>query len=111
MFNALQKATMQATQATVNYVPKSQTEWDALLDYVENNSGAINKRKTTAYKAETAVCAEIMSKHYAVNPPQLKIKVCPWKQLGINDAITVIAQKYKVPVYMVTSDVHKALVY
>jgi hypothetical protein len=103
---------MQATtQATVNYVPASQKEWKVLLDYVENNSGAINKRKTADYLKETAVCAEIMSKHYQVNPPQLRIKVCPWKQLGVNDSIKVIARKYNVPAYMVTSDVHKALSY
>lgn len=103
---------MQATtQATVNYVPASQREWKVLLDYVENNSAAINKRKTLAYKTETAQCAEIMSKHYKVNPPQLKIKVCPWKQLGVNDLIKVIANKYKVPAYIVTGDVHKTLSY
>lgn len=102
---------MPATAATVNYVPASQREWKVLLDYVENNSGAINLRKTAAYIKETAVCAEILSKHYAVNPPQLKIKACPWKQLGVSDTIKTIAHKYKVPVYMVTSQVHSALVY
>lgn len=104
-------ATKQETATTVNYVPNSQKEWDALLDYVENNSAAINKRKTADYIKETAACAEIMSLHYRVNPPQLKIKVCPWKQLGVSDNISVIARKYKVPVYMVTSDVHSALSY
>lgn len=109
MFNALEVAHMQA--ATVNYVPNSQKEWTVLLDYVENNSGKILKRKTKEYVAETLVCAEIMSQHYKINPPQLRVKVCPWKQLGVTETIKAIARKYNVPAYMVTGDVHNALAY
>jgi hypothetical protein len=101
---------MQATQATVNYAPNSQKEWKVLLAYLETNVN-INTRKTAEYFAETNVCASILSKHFAVNPPQLRVKVCPWKQLGINDTIKLIARKYMVPMHTVTSDIHSALSY
>ena len=101
-----------AIAATVNYVPNSQKEWKQLLAYIDTVSAStFTKRKTAEYKKETSVCAEILSKHFKVNPPQRIVKTCPWQQLGVSDTVETIARKYSIPVYMVTSDVHKALIF
>ena len=105
------QATTQATSTTVNYIPNSQKEWTKLLAYIDVNANAIKLRKTKEYFAETNVCANILSKHFKVNPPQRIVKVCPWHQLGVNDTIKTIARKYSVPVYMVVGDVQDALNY
>ena len=67
--------------------------------------------KTSDYFAETNACAITLSKHFAINPPQLKIKVCPWELLGVRAKVKAIALKYSVPATMVTMDVGSALSY
>jgi hypothetical protein len=102
---------MQAVQQTVNYAPTSQKDWPALLAYIGANRDAIELRKTSDYFAETNACAITLSKHFAINPPQLKIKVCPWEQLGVRAKVKAIALKYSVPATMVSMDVGSALSY
>jgi len=100
---------MQATQQTVNYVPTSQKEWRVLLKYIGANRAAIELRKTAEYFAETRACAVILSNHFEINPPQRIVRVCPWETLGVAAAVEVIANKYSVPRYMTTQDVHGAV--
>ena len=102
---------MQAVQQTVNYAPTSQKDWPALLAYIGANRDAIELRKTSDYFAETNACAITLSKHFAINPPQLKIKVCPWELLGVRAKVQAIALKYSVPATMVSMDVGSALSY
>jgi hypothetical protein len=102
---------MQAVQQTVNYAPTSQKDWPALLAYIGANRDAIELRKTSDYFAETNACAITLSKHFAINPPQLKIKVCPWELLGVRAKVKAIALKYSVPATMVSMDVGSALSY
>ena len=105
---------MQATatkQTTVNYVPNSQKEWKQLLAYIDNNRAAIIERKTAEYFAEVQVCADTLSKHFKVFPPQLINKVCPWEQLGVRTRLQTIARKYSVPAYMINTDIMAKLDY
>ena len=102
-------ATKQAT--TVNYVPASQKEWQVLLKYIDINSAAIELRKTTEYTAEVTVCADILSRHFKVFPPQLINKVSPWEQLGVRAKLQTIARKYSVPAYMINGDIMGKLDY
>lgn len=113
LFNATEREKVmqaKAVAATVNYAPTSQKEWQELLAYLDTNVN-INARKTNAYFAEVNVCAETLSKHFSVNPPKLRVKVCPWEQLGITDKIDVIARKYRIPRHTVTWDISTALDY
>jgi len=97
---------MQATtQTTVNYVPNSQIEWKQLFAYIDNNASAIELRKTKEYFAEVAVCADTLSKHFKVYPPQLRVKECPWEKLGVRTKLQTIARKYSIPAYMINSDI------
>jgi hypothetical protein len=98
-------------QATVNYVPASQKEWRELLKYIDINSAAIELRKTKEYFAEVAVCADTLSKHFKVYPPQLINKVCPWEKLGVRAKLQTIARKYSVPAYMINCDIMDKLDY
>jgi hypothetical protein len=105
---------MQATatkQTTVNYVPNSQKEWKQLLAYIDINSAAIELRKTKEYFAEVQVCADTLSKHFKVYPPQLINKVSPWEKLGVRAKLQTIARKYSVPAYMINCDIMDKLDY
>ena len=105
------QATKQATTTTVNYVPASQKEWRELLAYIDINRAAIELRKTKEYTAEVAVCADILSKHFKVFPPQRIVKVSPWEQLGVRTRLQTIARKYSVPAYMINCDIMDKLDY
>ena len=105
------QATKQTTSTTVNYVPASQKEWRQLFAYIDINSAAIELRKTAEYFAEVQVCADILSKHFKVFPPQLINKVCPWEQLGVRTRLQTIARKYSVPAYMINYDIMAKLDY
>jgi len=99
------------TQTTVNYVPNSQKEWKQLLAYIGINGAAIELRKTKEYFAEVAVCADILSKHFKVFPPQLHVKECPWEKLGVRTRLQTIARKYSIPAYMINYDIMDKLDY
>ena len=105
------QATTTATQQTVNYVPTKQKEWRELLKYIDINSAAIELRKTKEYFAEVAVCADTLSKHFKVFPPQRIVKVSPWEQLGVRTRLQTIARKYSVPAYMINCDIMNKLDY
>ena len=73
MFNALEKATMQAQN--VVFAPQTKLQVKALLQYIENNRPAINKRKTADYLSAVKAVREKMRAYYTVNPPQRIVKV------------------------------------
>ena len=95
MFNALEKATMQAQD--VVFAPQTKLQVKALLQYIENNRPAINKRKTADYLSAVKAVREKMRAYYTVNPPQRIVKVCPWNITGANNMCAVIAEQFKVP--------------
>jgi hypothetical protein len=89
---------MQAVQCVV-FAPQSKQEVKALLQYLETNRPAINARKSAEYKAEVLVVREKMAAHFAVNPPQKRVRVCPWDTTGAKSQCANIANKYSVPIW------------
>lgn len=95
--------------SAVNFVPQSQKQCQVLLQYIESNRAAIAARKTAEYYKEVSVVKQIMREHFAKHPPQLKVKICPWKQLGTSAMCESIAQKYAVPHWDVKSEANPYL--
>ena len=82
---------------SVVFAPQTKLQVKALLQYIENNRPAINKRKTADYVAAVKAVREKMRAYYSVNPPQRIVKVCPWTITGANNMCAAIAEEYKVP--------------
>ena len=80
------------------FAPKTQKQFNVLLQYVDKNRPAIESRKTTEYKQAVANVREIMRAYFAVNPPKLTA-FCPWKHLGTRDMCMQIAEKYSIPIW------------
>jgi hypothetical protein len=94
---------MQATQ-TVVFAPQTQLQCKALLQYIEENRPAINARKTADYTAAVNAVKEIMRAYFLVNPPQLKVKVCPWDIMGTTKMCKDIAEQFKVPYWDIAAE-------
>ena len=93
---------MQA-QAVV-FAPRTKLQVKTLLQYIEANRPAINARKTADYKTAVNNVREIMRAYFAVNPPQLRVKTCPWRQLGTDKMCASIAEQYSVPYWDVIGE-------
>lgn len=87
---------MQATQ-TVVFAPQTKLQVKALLQYIDSNRPAINKRKTADYVNAVKAVREKMRAYYNINPPQRIVKVCPWKLTGASNMCAVIAETFSVP--------------
>ena len=87
------------SQQNVVFAPNSQKEIRVLLKYIENNRPQINARKSAEYKAEVIAVREMLAAHFAVNPPQLRVKECPWDTTGAKQMCRDIANKYSIPVW------------
>jgi hypothetical protein len=94
---------MQATQ-TVVFAPQNKLQVKALLQYIEINRPAINARKTEDYVASVNNVKEIMRGYFAVNPPQIKVKVCPWDIMGTSKMCRDIAEQFKVPYWDIIAE-------
>ena len=88
----------------MRYAPQNKMEVKALLQYIEANRPAINKRKTAEYKQAVNSVREIMRAYFAVNPPQLKVKVCPWTITGADNMCKAIAEEYSVPYWDIVAE-------
>ena len=86
------------------YAPQNKQQVKALLQYIEENRPAINKRKTADYKEAVNEVREIMRAYFAVNPPQLKVKVCPWNITGADNMCRNIAETFKVPYWDIVAE-------
>jgi hypothetical protein len=89
---------------SVVFAPQTKLQVKALLQYIEANRPAINKRKTADYRAAVNAVREIMRAYYAVNPPQRIVKTCPWNITGANNICANIAEEYKVPYWDVIAE-------
>jgi hypothetical protein len=94
-FLTQQGSTMQAQD--VVFAPHTKLQVKALLQYIETNRPAINKRKTADYLSAVKEVSEKMRAYYAVNPPQRIVKVCPWKLTGASEMCANIAEAFSVP--------------
>ncbi len=88
----------------MHYAPQNKLQVKALLQYIEANRPAINARKTEDYVASVNKVKAIMAAYFKDNPPQLKVKVCPWKLLGTSEMCRQIAEQYKVPYWDIIAE-------
>ena len=88
----------------VVFAPQNKLQVKALLQYIENNRPAINARKTEDYVASVNNVKEIMRGYFAVNPPQLKVKTCPWDIMGTSKMCRDIAEQFKVPYWDIIAE-------
>ncbi len=86
-------------QQNVVFAPQNKQQLKMLLQYVETNRPQINARKSAEYKKEVLVVREKMAAHFAVYPPQKRVRVCPWEITGANTMCASIANKYSIPIW------------
>lgn len=88
----------------VVFAPQTKLQVKALLQYIENNRPAINKRKTADYVNAVKQVRELMRAYYLVNPPQRIVKTCPWKLTGATEMCAVIAETFSVPYWDIVAE-------
>ena len=99
---------MQATQ-TVVFAPQNKLQVKALLQYIEINRPAINRRKTQDYLSAVKQVREIMRAYFAVNPPQRIVKTCPWDIMGTSKMCRDIAETFSVPFLDIVYEANPAI--
>lgn len=88
----------------MHYAPQNKLQVKALLQYIEANRPAINARKTEDYVKAVNGVKEIMRAYFTVNPPQLKVKQCPWDITGASNMCKQIAEQFKVPYWDIVAE-------
>lgn len=94
-------------QVTVTFAPQSQKQVRALLKHLNSASvyaAVATARTSPAYTAAVACVRATMRAHFAVNPPQKRVKECPWQTLGTYAICQQIAQEHNVPAWDVVGD-------
>lgn len=91
---------------SVEFAPQSQKQVRALLAYIteETRAQIDARRASNEYRAAVATVRDIMRAHFTVNPPQRRVKECPWKTLGTYTMCQRIAETYSVPAWDVVGD-------
>lgn len=94
------------SQQTVNFAPQTQKQVRALLAYIteETRAQIDTRRRSNEYRAVVASVRDIMAAHFAVNPPQKRVRECPWVTLGTQEICFAIARDYSVPYWDVVGD-------
>jgi hypothetical protein len=93
----------------VSFAPQNKLQVRALLKYSEENKELINSRVTSKeYLQEVRKIREILQAYFEVNPPQLKVKKCPWVITGAKELCKTLAEKYSVPVWNVYAQANPA---
>ena len=90
----------------VEFAPQTQRQVRSLLAYItEQTRASIDRRRTdNEYKTSVKVVRDIMRAHFTVNPPQRRVRECPWDTLGTSEQCRTIARKYSVPYWDVIGD-------
>lgn len=90
----------------VEFAPQTQLQVRALLAYIteETRASIDTRRASNEYKTAVRVVRDIMREHFRVNPPQRRVRVCPWDALGTSEQCRTIARKYSVPYWDVIGD-------
>lgn len=83
--------------STIVFAPETKLQLKELLKYVENNRPAINARKTAEYKTAVNKVKTMLQEYYLINPPKMRVKVCPWKLTGATSQCADIANTYSIP--------------
>lgn len=93
----------------VVFAPHTKLQVKALLQYIEDNRPAINKRKTADYKAAVKEVRVLMRAYFKVNPPQRIVKVCPWGITGAKEMCQNIAEAFCVPYWDIVYEANPAI--
>lgn len=88
---------MQAATQTVVFAPHTKLQVKTLLQYIDDNRPAINRRKTADYRAAVKEVRVLMRAYFKVNPPQRIVKICPWGITGAKEMCQNIAEAFEVP--------------
>lgn len=93
-------------QQNVVFAPQNKSQVRALLAYIteETRKQIDTRRASNEYRAAVASVRDIMRAHFAVNPPQKRVKECPWRVLGTYTMCQNIAETYSVPAWDVVGD-------
>lgn len=94
------------SQANVVFAPQTQRQVRALLAYIteETRKEIDTRRGSNEYKAAVASVRDIMRAHFEKNPPQRRVKECPWRVLGTYAQCQQIAELFSVPAWDVVGD-------
>lgn len=88
----------------VVFAPRTKLQVKTLLQYIEANRPAINKRKTADYKMAVKEVREKMRAYFKVNPAQNVVRVCPWTLTGASEMCVNIAEAFEVPYWEVIAE-------
>lgn len=94
---------------TVVFAPKNKQQVRALLQYIEGNRSAIDKRKTGEYKQAVKRVRVLMREYFRIHPAKSFVKECPWTITGATKMCADIAETFKVPYWDIVAEANPAL--